>query len=69
MKKIDARGLACPQPIMKMVAAMKNEDNELKITVDNETAKENIIRTARGKSWEILEIKSKNDEYSISIKK
>jgi len=70
MQKVDARGLTCPQPIMKMLAAMKQQENcELEITVDNETSKENIIRTVEGKGWKILDVKSIDDDHIIAVKK
>ncbi len=69
MKTVDAKGLACPQPIMKMVSEMKNKKNkELEIIVDNATAKENVIRTAQGKNWRIIEISTQDELFSIKIK-
>ncbi len=69
MKKIDAKGLICPQPIMKMVAAMKSgKDKELEIVVDNETAKENVMRTALGKGWETVSITTEKELFTIQIK-
>ncbi len=45
MKEIDARGLACPAPVLNTKAAIEEEHiNYLKIIVDNEPAMENVYR-------------------------
>lgn len=48
--EIDARGLSCPQPVVLTKNKMK-ECNEIKITVDNDTARENIKRLAENSGW------------------
>jgi tRNA 2-thiouridine synthesizing protein A len=44
MKKIDTRGLSCPQPVMLVTKAIKTDNESLEILVDDETACENILR-------------------------
>jgi TusA-related sulfurtransferase len=47
-KRIDARGLSCPQPIVLVDRALKEGNTDLEILVDNEVARENVTRlTAR----------------------
>ncbi len=47
-KRIDARGLSCPQPIVLVDRALKEGNTDLEIIVDNEVARENVTRlTAR----------------------
>ena len=40
MIKVDARGCACPQPVLMTKNAMA-KDNNVEVTVDNNTAKNN----------------------------
>ena len=47
-KQIDARGLSCPQPVILVTRAVEEGNTDLEILVDNEVAKENVLRlTAR----------------------
>lgn len=47
-KQIDTRELSCPQPVVLVDRAVKDGNTDLKILVDNEVARENIMRlTAR----------------------
>ena len=45
-KRIDARGLSCPQPVVLVDKAVANGDTDLEILVDNEVARENVSRLA-----------------------
>ena len=45
-KRIDARGLSCPQPVVLVDKAVANGDTNLEILVDNEVARENVSRLA-----------------------
>lgn len=47
---IDARGLSCPQPVMLAKGSMKGYTH-IEITVDNETAVENLKRLASSSGW------------------
>ena len=42
MKKVDARGLSCPEPVIRAKNAMESGDKEYEILVDNVVAKENV---------------------------
>lgn len=42
---IDARGLACPQPVIQTRNALR-ESNDLMVIVDNDTAQKNVTRMA-----------------------
>lgn len=43
-KRIDARGLSCPQPVLLVTRALEEGDTDLEILVDNEVSKENVLR-------------------------
>jgi TusA-related sulfurtransferase len=45
-KRIDARGLSCPQPVVLVDRAIADGNTDLEILVDNEVARENITRLA-----------------------
>ena len=64
--EIDARGLACPQPVVLVKNKMK-ECNEIEIIVDNETAVENIKRLALSSGWSFENIPSGNTFKIILI--
>lgn len=47
-KSIDAKGLACPQPVILVRKALAEENlDEIEIIVDNEAARENVLRFLR----------------------
>ncbi len=46
-KRIDARGLSCPQPVVLVDKAIAAGDINLEVLVDNEVAKENVSRLAQ----------------------
>ena len=49
---IDARGLACPQPVVLTKKALEEAD-EVTTIVDNETAKENVSRLAVSRGCQV----------------
>lgn len=51
-KTVDARGLACPQPVILTRAALAEADAVLAI-VDNETARQNVTRMAEKAGWTV----------------
>jgi len=63
--KIDARGLACPEPVVRTKTKMK-EFPEIEIIVDNETALENIKRLASSSGW-IFTYTSSENNFIINI--
>lgn len=67
MKKIDCRGLSCPEPVIMTKRALK-EDSEVVVTVDNRVPMENISRFARalGINPDVVEA---DGEWTITLKK
>ena len=69
MKKIDARGMQCPQPVIEAKKALKDMADEwLEILVDNEIAVKNLTKLA---SYMGLQSKSAQLEkkcYKVEIK-
>lgn len=67
---VDARGYSCPQPvIMTMAEIKKTAKGTIKILVDTDTSKENVIRAAGSKGWNIDSIEKEGDGYQITISK
>ena len=46
IKRIDARGLSCPQPVVLVNRAVAEGNTDLEIIVDNEVSRENVTRLA-----------------------
>ncbi len=52
MKKIDARGLACPAPVLQTKAALEESDLAVvSILVDNEAARQNVSRFLESRKY------------------
>ena len=69
-KTIDARGFSCPQPVLMTMDGISATDNEeIVVLVDNEAARENVIRAAESRGWLMTDVQSKDDEYIITISK
>ncbi len=65
MKEIDARGLACPQPVILTKKAL-DENKNVMVIVDNDTAKANLIKLAKKMKCEVA-VKDENDGIKISL--
>ncbi len=53
-KCIDARGLACPQPVVLAKKAIDAGDTDaIRVTVDNAIARDNVTRLAEGLGWRV----------------
>lgn len=68
--EIDARGLACPKPVINTKKELdKIESGIVVTTVDNEIAKENILKLAKSLNCETKILKEEINLISIEIKK
>jgi len=65
---IDARGLACPMPVIKVKQALDQKINPCTVIVDNEAAKENVIRFAENAGAVIDGVVAENGEFRIVIR-
>lgn len=69
-KEIDARGEACPKPVIMTKKALDKIDEGVVVTiVDNEVAKENVSKLARSSGYEYNVEKKSDSEYYIQITK
>lgn len=46
MKTVDARGLSCPEPVIRTKNALTSGEKAYTVMVDNVTARENVSRFA-----------------------
>ena len=66
---VDARGCSCPQPVLMTKKALEKE-NSFEVLVDNNTAKNNILRFAQSQGCKASVEDGENaDEYVIKISK
>ena len=69
MNTIDCRGLKCPQPVINTKKYFDSiEEGIAEIVVDNEVAKNNIVKLAENSSLK-CEIMEKDGNYHIKINK
>ena len=67
---VDASGLSCPQPVLMTLDAVKSgSDAELEVIVDNVASRENVVRAAESKGWNVFDIKDNDDNTHIFIRK
>ena len=68
-KIVDARGLACPLPVVNAKKAVEemNGDGILTVLVDNEIAVQNLQRFAQYKGFESTGEKKADKEYEVVI--
>jgi selenium metabolism protein YedF len=63
---IDARGLACPQPVILTKKALENR-NELTVRVDNIAAVENVKRLAKSQGCSVNVTEETDKSWTLSL--
>ena len=67
--EVDARGLACPQPVILTKKALRDLSGGAVVAlVDNAVAKENILRLAKGLHLEVT-VSEQGDGYRMEIRR
>jgi selenium metabolism protein YedF len=64
---VDARGQACPQPVIQTRKAMEQAE-QIVTLVDNETSVANVSRMAEKAGWQV-DVIAEGDEYRIELNK
>jgi len=67
-KKIDARGLSCPQPVVLTSQAIREGADALEVVVDNEVSKENLLRLAKKYNMR-TDVSEENQDIVIQMSK
>lgn len=67
MKEIDARGLTCPIPVVNTKKALEEypQENEFTVLVDNDAARQNVMKFARQKGCDVKD--SQPDEKCFQL--
>ena len=66
-KTVDARGLACPQPVILTGKALKEAD-VVTIIVDDDTPMQNVSRMATQKGFKV-QVEEKDSDFYVHIQK
>ena len=65
MKEIDARGLACPAPVLQTKAALENEGaTAVDVVVDNAAAQQNVQRFLESKGFSAT-LEQQGDDFRV----
>ena len=65
MKTVDARGFACPQPVIMA----QNAPGELQVLVDNKCAVENVTRFGESQGYTVTAADNGDDEFTVTLRK
>ena len=69
LKRVDARGLSCPQPVIMTKKAMDNDkDSDFEVWVDNAAPKENVTRLAIKNGFKV-EVEEHEDFWALKLTK
>lgn len=66
-KTIDACGLSCPEPVLRLKQVI-DEADEIELLVDNRASLENCSRFARSKGF-IVSVNGETGIYTITLTK
>lgn len=69
-KRIDARGLSCPQPALLTRQELSSlSGGTVQVLVDSATARDNVVRTAEKAGWKVAMLNGPEGSFQISIAK
>lgn len=66
VRKIDARGLSCPQPVIMTRNAMEAGVGVLEVLVETGASRDNVSRMARKEGWRV-EVQSVKDGFELIL--
>ncbi len=64
---LDCRGLACPQPVLEVKAALEQGAQHLEVLVDNEASSKNVQRFATRMGHSVHTTQTATDSFQLSI--
>ena len=67
MKKVDACGLSCPEPVLKLKQVI-DSDKEIEVLVDSQVCVENCTRFAESKGFRVS-VNQENGQYNMTLTK
>lgn len=65
---VDARGFACPIPVLMTQKELAKGPASLEVMVDNHAARENVTRLAESAGYTVA-VKEDNGEYTLALTK
>lgn len=68
METIDARGLSCPQPVLKTKKALQNKPDTLRVLLDSKTAEDNVLRFLKNSGYQ-TSVEREGDTISVNVQK
>lgn len=69
MIEVDARGLSCPLPVIRVKAAMdQNPAEEIKVLIDTEDTKENVTRMAENAGRSVKDLGPDGEDIVLLLK-
>lgn len=67
MKEVDARGLSCPIPVVKVKKTMEDDPKSaITVLVDEQTQVENVSRLAENKGYDVKQ-EALDDFYKLVL--
>ena len=67
---IDARGLACPQPVLLTLETLaKVKQGEVVILVDTAISRENVTRASASQGWQVKEVQEEGGGFRLVLGK
>jgi len=66
-KQVDARGLSCPEPVLRLKKALDGAD-EIELLADNQASVENCGRFARSKGFRVS-VAGGGGQYTMTLTK
>jgi TusA-related sulfurtransferase len=69
-RTVDARGLNCPEPVMRALKVMKEtKEGVITVLVDSGTALENVSRLAKNSGWKVTINEQPDGSHRIVMEK
>ena len=68
MAIVDARGLLCPEPVVRTQRAVKDGVSAVTVLVDAEAARENVTRFAVSRGYAVA-VSTSGKDYTLSLTK
>ena len=71
MREVNAKGLPCPQPVIKTKETLESikEGEKIKVILDNEVSFRNVQKFVNAQKHKIVSVEEKGNEYIIIIEK
>ena len=67
MKTVNTRGLACPEPVIITKKALSESKGDIKVLIDNDIAKENVIKLLKNSNYQYEQIETESG-FEIVVK-